>query len=1022
MKKLYMLVLWAVVPISLTFAQTKSVKGTVKDSKGEPIPGASVLVKGTLKGVSTDADGNFEIEIPSDSQKVLLNVFYLGMKPLTVSSDADLSNLIMEEDVKELKEVIAIGYGTQEKIDNTGSISTIKGKDFANVPVTSYEQAIQGRAAGVQISSASGELGAAMTIRIRGSASVTASNQPLVVIDGFVATTDNQTNFEDNNASNPMADLNPNDIESIQILKDAAAAAIYGARGANGVILIITKRGSGGKTQFNANFSMGISQPTHLRKFLNSDQYVEMFTAAAKNSGYTTDNDGLNQAWTDYGGGGTFSDIVKQGNNENWNKAAYQTGIYSQYGLSATGGNDKTKFYASFGYLDQKGMVISNTFKRLSGRINLDHTVNKWVTVGLSTNQVYDVKNNVPENNVFQSPYEANAIAPILSIKNPDGSYNNDPYYANSFEGIANFKDKSTEFRNFSNAYAAINILPSLTFRSEIGLDLLNLYEYGWQGAQFPILAGTPSSGKYGTSRVINYNTNNYLTYTKTLAEKHHVQATVGQSYQNSSSEYSSMQGQGLPSDDFKYMENASQNTSFSSSSTNFTFTSFFARLNYNFSHKYLIGLSLREDGSSRFGANNRYGWFPAASLGYVISEEQFYKNLGVSNYVNLFKLKSSIGVTGNSEIGNFASRGLYNSTFFGANGGLFPSQLPNKDLKWEKTTQWDIGLELGMFQSRINAGVDYYIKHTHDLLLFRPIPSTAGYLNDAGSSSTLRNVGSLQNKGWDFYINTQNLVGKFKWSTSFNISTYKNTVTDLNGQPILPGSRNLNAAVEGQPLGVFYGVQYAGVDPANGDALFYLADGSTTNNWSKANQPANYKVLGSPNPKNFGGITNTFSFKGFDLSIFGQWSYGNKIYYSSGIFQSSGFTNFGLDNQTVENLSYWKQPGDQTDVPRPELDKNNGARTSSRYLYDGSYFRFKTMTLAYTLPISLVSKAKFTSVKIYVTAQNWFTITKYKGNDPEVNYTSPDASTQTINLQNGVDYYNPPQAKTLIFGITAGF
>jgi TonB-linked SusC/RagA family outer membrane protein len=626
------------------------------------------------------------------------------------------------------------------------------------------------------------------------------------------------------------------------------------------------------------------------------------------------------------------------------------------------------------------------------------------------------VKKNVPENNQFNSPLESNAIAPIISIRDATGEFNDSTFYANPFRAIAASRDNSKTWRNFSNIYGSWDIIEDLNFRSEAGIDFLSLYEYGWQGSKFPVSAGTPNSGKYGTARVINYNINNTLTYNKSINDVHTFTILLGQSFQKSMSEFSFIQAQGLPTDDFKYLANAGENTAFSSSATEFDYVSYFGRINYKFGNRYLLSASLRNDGSSRFGADKQYGWFPAASVGWILTEEQFMKGMGIDNTLSLLKLKSSIGVTGNSEIGNFASRGLYTSNYFGARAGLYPNQLENSNLSWEKTTQFDVGIEFGLLSNRISGGVDYYTKDTKDLLLSLPTPATSG------STSALRNLGKMTNKGWDIYLTSKNIDGDFKWTTSFNISMFKNEVTDLSGQPILPTGRNLNAAIVGQPLGIFYGAEYAGVDPANGDALFRLADGTTTNSWTQASAAENLKVLGNPNPKHYGGITNTFEFKGLELTVFGQWSYGNKIFNSSGVFQSSGFTNFGLDNQTAEMFDYWREEGDVTNVPRPQLDMNNGARTSSRYVSDGSYFRFKTVTLGYTLPMSIVERIKFNSIKLYVTGQNLLTFTDYKGNDPEVNYTAPAATTQSANLANGVDYYSAPQAKSVIFGIKLGF
>jgi len=998
-------------------AQERSVSGKVTSAEdGSALPGVNVIIKGTTNGTATDAEGRYSLSVPSNAT---LQFTFIGLVTQEVEiGTQSVIDIVMAQDAKQLGEVVVVGYGTQERADVTGSISKVKGADIQNLPVTSYEQALQGRTPGVQISSPSGELGAALRIRVRGSASVTASNQPLVVIDGFIVTSTDQTNFSDSNTSNPLADLNPNDIESIEVLKDASSAAIYGARGSNGVMIITTKRGGQGKTKFNLNYSTGSSSPTHVRKFLNGQQYAEMFSAAAINAGYAAND--LNTAWNDAGGGpltgtGSFSDLVGRKINDNWNKQAFRTGRMSQYDFSAAGGNEKTQFFASLAYLDQDGIIIANSFQRMSGRFNLDHTVNSKIKIGASINQIYSKKNNVPENNSFGSPLEGNAIAPIIPLRDSTGDYNDNTFYGNPYRAIANFKDISTEWRNFSNLYGSWKITDGLTFRSEAGVDFLSLYEYGWNGSKTPVTVATPSSGKYGTTRVINYNINNTLNYTKSF-DKHNIEFLLGQSFQKSITQSSFIQGLGLPTDDFKYLANASQNTSFNSAQTSYAYTSVFGRLHYKFNNRYLLSASLRNDGSSRFGKDKKYGWFPAASVGWILSEENFIKNTGISNVLNFLKLKSSIGLTGNSEIPNFASRGLYTSTYFGDRVGLYPIQLANNNLTWEKTTQWDLGVEYEIVNSRISGGVDYYTKNTNGLLLSIPIPPTSGY------TSTLRNAGKMSNKGWDVYINTKNLVGKFKWSTSFNISTFKNKVEDLVGQPILPVGRNLNAAIEGQPIGIFYGVKYAGVDPSNGDALYYLADGTTTNNWSNASQLANYRVLGTPNPKHYGGITNTFEFMGFDLSVFAQWSYGNQIFNSSAVFQQQTFSNYGLDNQTVDMMNYWKKEGDKTNVPRPDLSVNNGNRITSRFISDGSYLRFKTVSLGYSVPAAIANAAKFNSIRIYATAQNLFTITNYKGNDPEVSYTAPSATTQSSNLANGVDYYSAPQAKSIIFGIKLGF
>lgn len=773
-------------------------------------------------------------------------------------------------------------------------------------------------------------------------------------------------------------------------------------------------------------------QPTRLRKFLNREQYINMFNDGAKNSRADIEDfygplgtlDSLYDAqWSGSGGGpqdgvGSYSQILSGNYNSDWNKEAYRQGSFNQFDLSASGGTEKTKFYSSFGYQNQKGIIIRNAFQRYSGRLNVDHQATRKLKFGLSLNQNMTINNRIPENNSFGSPTQGNAMSPILPLIDPStGEYNANTFYGNPYLAMKNSKDEATSLRNFSNVYAQYNFIKQLSFRTEWGVDLMNQKEYSWSGANVPSSITTPSSGAYGTTQIINWTTNNTLNYNAILKKNHQLDILVGQSYQKSVAEYSSIQGQGLPSDYFQYLDQASQNTSFSSQWSSFSYLSYLGRINYKFKQKYLLSVSSRIDGSSRFGRDVRYGTFPGISGGWIITQEDFYKNSNLTPFINLLKLKASYGLTGNSEIGNFAALGLYNSSFYGGRGGIYPRQLPNPNLTWENTQQFDVGLEYGLFNNRISGGVDFYYKNTNGLLLARQIPQTSGY------AVFTKNLGRMTTHGWDFYINTQNLTGAFTWSTNFNISTFKNTVQDVAGQEVIPSGRELNGLIEGQPIGVFYGVKYAGVDSQNGDPLYQLADGTTTNSYSVASRRENLQVLGNSLPKHYGGMTNNFGYRGFDLSVLLSWVYGNKIYNSSGVFQSNAMSN-GLDNQTVDQYDYWRKPGDVTNVPRPTQFSSETATpsASSRWLYDGSFLRFRTVSLGYTLPKKLIEKAKLTQVRIYVSAQNLFTITKYPGNDPEVNYHNPSASTQSVNITQGIDYYSPPQAKTYLMGLNIGF
>ena len=589
----------------------------------------------------------------------------------------------------------------------------------------------------------------------------------------------------------------------------------------------------------------------------------------------------------------------------------------------------------------------------------------------------------------------------------PNSNY---PVYYNPLISKDNASFIATVYRMFGNAYAAYTILPGLTFRSEVGADLLFQTEDQYLGSATVRNTGTANGqGFNAITQIVNYTTNNFLKFEKTL-NAHTFDIVGGISFQKSKSSFSTITGQQFASDAFKTISSAAQIISASAFPTNFTFLSYFARGNYKFKDRYLLSLSGRVDGSSRFGANNQYGFFPAASAGWIVSEEPFMQNL---SFLSLLKLRASYGLTGNAEIGNnFASRGLYGPANYVGQGGQIPIQLANNNLKWETTAQTDIGLDFSFLQGRISVEADYYFKATRDLLLLKNVSGTSGF------STFLQNIGNLENKGYELVISSQNLVGELKWTTSFNISTTQNKITNLGGQIL--GTNDLNRAIEGQPIGVFYGRQFAGADPANGDAVYALntkkADGTlnkgTTNDFNAAQQI----VLGNPNPKWYGGITNNLSYKGFELTVVLQGVQGNQIYNQGGQYMSSSASN-GYDNQTTDQLNAWKNPGDKTNVPELRLFFANGVNPSNRYMSNGSYLRVKTVTFGYNLPKQVASRLKVDRVRVYVTGQNLFTFTPYKGWDPEVN-----ADFQASNINQGVDFYSAPQPKTFTAGINLSF
>lgn len=988
-----LLFVMACILFQVSYAQDRTISGTVASDDGTALPGVSVIVKGTTIGTVTDIDGKYTLSVPAGSNTLVFS--FIGY----VSGEAEINgrtsiDVLMTSDTKQLSEVVVVGYGTQLKQEVTGNIAKVSSADLTNVPVATIESAMQGRASGVYINQGSGKLGAGMSIRIRGASSVSASNQPLYVVDGIIV---NSTDPGSANEEplNPIADINPNDIQSIEILKDAAAAAIYGSRASNGVVIVTTKKGTVGKTKVNIGYYTGFSTPTRKRKFLNAAQYRELFTAAAENEGLSAEDEFAGESGTD--------DWSKNFDT-NWSDEAFQRGGVNQYDASASGGDQKTRFFVSLNYNDQKGIIVGNAFSRASGRINLDHSISDKITIGTNISMVKSLNERVSDDNAFSNPVQLNALPPLHPKYDPEtGDLNTATLYYNALLNQKYGFNEATTYRSISNIYLDYKIIPDLVFRTEHGIDYLNLQEEIYLGKETE--DGGPSGYGYNNQFTsINYTTNNTLTYSKTFAEMHKLQLLAGFSYQVGNSSAASVEGRGFPNDDFKKIASAARITSGSSTANKYLFNSYFFRANYTFNGKYLFAASLRTDGSSRFGEDNQYGLFPSVSGGWIMTQEGFLADNGV---VSFLKLRASYGLTGNAEIGNFASRGLYQSEFYEEQAGIVPQSLPNPLLQWEKTAQYDIGVDFGFLNDRITGELDYYVKETRDLLLDVPLPAISGY------ETITKNTGKLTNKGVELVINSQNLVGEFKWSTNFNISHNVNKITDMDGAVIIGGSRFLGQIRENEPMGVFYGKKYAGVDPANGDALYYInaESNATTSDVDEAEE----MVVGNPNPKFFGGLDNKFSYKGFDLGVLCQFVYGNDIYNIAGFFQSVNGDYF--DNQTTDQLNYWKQPGDKTDIPQPRLYASNGSDKSSRWVQDGSFFRIKLVTFGYTIPKRVLENTFINSARIYMSGSNLFTFTKYQGYDPEVNTTYVGLSNVTL----GHDFYTPPLPKTLTVGVTLG-
>jgi TonB-linked SusC/RagA family outer membrane protein len=1005
-----------------SIGQQKTVTGTVTGSEdSQPIIGVTVLVKGTTVGVVTDLNGKYQINAPSGST---LEFRYVGMKTREVTvGTASVYDVALETESIGLDEIVVVGYGTQIKSKVSSSITKVDGSNLQNMPVASIELALQGKSAGVFVESLNGKATGSTRMRIRGSSSVTASNEPLYVVDGVPLST--ETLNQSGAAINPLSTFNFNDVESVEILKDAASAAIFGSRGANGVVLITTKKGISGDTKLNFTFQKGISQASHRREFLNAEQFVSYFEEAAYNSDLYEGYDPINNpseysgSWLQfvrnrfnrYDGWATYTD-PELAVNTDWQDQAFQTGNLTTADLSAQGGNDKLKFFASGSYSNQEGILVSNGIQKISGRLNIDNKVNNFIDMGLALSLTKTIIDQVSADNAFSTPMQLVALSPITPVRDLEGKLYNTPTttYYNGLIDVEEANRDISNFRTLVNSYLNFKLMKGLNWRNEFGFDLYSTKENARYGERTDsgVGIGGYAFANYGENQ--NVSAKSYLNYLNQFGSIG-VSGVLGSEYQYTVIDNAWAEGQEFPLDALKTLASAGLISGASSSKTEYSFLSYFSRLNFDYMAKYLVTLAGRVDGSSRFGTNSRYGFFPAISLGWVLTKESFLTD---NPTLSFLKLRASYGLTGNAGIGNFRHLGLFGVDSYNGTSGLIPSQIANADLGWETTRQMDLGLDFGFLKNRISGEIDIYSKNTNDLLLDVPVPATSGY------TVQTQNVGSVTNKGVEFVLNTTNISGDFNWETSLNFSYNKNKVTNLGGQQVIDegSSRFMNVVMVGQPLGVFYGAEYAGVDPENGDAIWYVNEKdengnvidhtATTTDFAEAN----FVVLGNPNPPFLGAITNTFAYKGIGLTFTFQGVAGNKIQMAGDPYMAANAAWF--DNQTTDQLASWKEPGDITMVPQARLGYSNGDQgRSSRYISDGDYVKLRSAMLSYDLPASFVRKLNLKGLRIYLQGQNLLTFTKFIGWDPEV---SSDFAVD--NITSGLDFYSAPQPRTILVGI----
>lgn len=971
----------------------REVSGVITAAEdGQPVIGATILVKGTSTGTATDIDGKYTLTVPGNNATLVIS--YTGFKTVEIAvGDRSQIDVVMESSVSILDEVVVTGYGSQGRRVLTSAVSSVGAEQIENLPTPSVDQMIQGRAAGVQISANSGTPGGGMFVRVRGTTSITAGSDPLYVVDGIpITTTPLEAEGVGGQQTSPIADLNPADIQSIEVLKDASATAIYGARAANGVVIITTKRGKksqNSKVTLNSYYGIQNYWKDPQGQLVNARQFEELMNESAVNNGgnppYPNPGSGPNTEWASL----LFRDNAPMHNID----------------LSLSGGTDKVRYFISGNQFNQEGIMKNQEFTRRSGRVNLDFDATNKITIGTSV--LYSRTDRVRadnDDNIYGGLGGAFFFPPNIPVYQPDGSLTKFSIFENPV-AVAEFQDlKMKVNRILANVYGEWSIMNGLKFKTSFSVDNNNVKEDAYWPTQMNEGAVVGGQGRSTVTVDDNVIWENILTYQKSLGGEHYLTVLLGQSVQQSDFERTQATGQRFPSNDFRRITSAA--TQFSTSSgTEWGISSFFGRLNYDFAGKYIVTVNVRRDGSSRFGEDNRWGTFPSIGVAWRLSQENFLRD---NDLISELKLRASYGITGNQNgIDNFASRGLWTG---GANytttAGTRPLQLANPELKWETTRQIDIGVDLGILDERVVFSFDWYNKYTEDLLLEVPLPPTTGF------SSQFQNFGEIENEGWELTINaTPVRKSDFSWDINFNIAHNEGVVRKLFA-PIEVYNRSPFRYEEGVPLFSYWLHEQLYVDPANGNPVWRTVNGNSTTEAFNPNRDRFY--VGNAQPDLFGGITNTLTFKGLDFMMFWQYSFGNEQLHWNRFFQEHGGTrNTGF---MTSQLDRWQNPGDITDIPRMTAANYAGNLRPSRFVEDGSYIRLKNIALGYTLPSSLTSKFGIQKLRLYVTGQNVITITDYTGLDPEL--TGP-ASNQLVQ---GMEFYTFPHARTFTGGITVSF
>lgn len=971
-----------------------TLNGKVVDAKTkEGLPGVSLQIKGITHATTTDAFGKFKF-VTGQKFPYTLIVSFVGFETKEVEATGSPITIELKESYNQLASVVVVGYGTQKKSDLTGSVASVSA-ELKSQPVVSADRLIQGAVAGAQVTQSSGAPGGSVSIRVRGGTSINAGNEPLYVIDGFPiynsdATTD--AGVTAGPSVNPLAGLNPGDIESIDVLKDASATAIYGSRGANGVIIVTTKRGS--KSGFSINYSGYYGTQNEAKRIgvLNARQWGELKNDALKDAGKPIAYD---QTALDGLGEGT-----------DWQSEAFRSAAMQNHSLSISSGSGKTKVLLSGNYFKQDGIVLKTGFSRYSGKLNLDNEITGRFKVGFNLN------GSLTEAAVAPSGIVPNILAmvPIVPVRDANGAFTANSSFgstvANPIATLSLQTNDTKTTRFLANTFGEYKLVEGLTAKVSFGTDVIN----NKQNRYLPSVLFESSPGgiaTIGSLSTLNWLNENTLNYKKTFDSKHTIDLLVGNTQQKSSTETYIASGSNFVSDDYTYnnLEGSSVLIKPSSARVDWTIQSFLARVNYGYDSRYLLTLTARADGSSRFGKNNKWGTFPSAALAWNVSNETFLKEVEA---ISSLKVRLSAGLTGNQEIDPYRSLSRLGSFpySFGNNlvNGLATNSFANPDLTWEKTAQYDLGFDLDLFRGRIQLTSDIYYKKTSDLLLEVPVPYSSSL------TSAFQNLGVVKNKGVELGLKTANFRGAFDWSTNILLSINRNKIADLGGasyffvtDPASPTTLPTQIIKVGESVGAFYTLVSDGVDPVTGLQKYKDLNGDKA-----ITQDGDRTIVGSSQPKFLGSISNTFKYKNFDLSVFLNSSYGNKIFNwtRANLELGTGFT-----GAVSTLLNRWTPTNTNTDVHK--AIENPAVTISDRFVEDGSFIRLKTISLGYNLPQSFIPKGTFKAARIYVTGSNLYTWTDYTGYDPEVSTNGQNA------LSSGMDRGAYPSSKSILGGIS---